>query len=366
MIRAAFSVFLIALLPSGVQAGWSFTQSCGGGYGSNTHRFSSKSACQSKLAQTKRAIARQGGGCTFSSCKGSDSSSTGRQSGSSGLSMKREIGAAIGQAVGQAIVDGLFSSPRRNVYAEHQAELARQRRRVAECETRKARSVAFDRDKADALSQMKGSDDEGLGLKLESYDGEFSSLDFKTYVDDESIRRDILAGIRGNEELKELYGWCVLHMPLRPTAPTHDGLDCDYEIALERFYERRNDWEAKCDPEHGGGGGGGSGSSAEGGLTFKPVETGTETPDKPKKETSQVLGINTPYYSEENGTKKEEISKEEAPLKPTKCSDCSLIRTRTSNGCKAKFDKDLRSGDFHDCIKNSNDEFEKCKDQLCP
>jgi hypothetical protein len=235
---------------------------------------------------------------------------------------------------------------------------------------------------------MKGSDDGGLGLKLESYDGEFSSLDFKTYVDDESIRRDILAGIRGNEELKELYGWCVLHIPLRPTTLNPDGLDCDYEIALERFYERRNDWEAKCDPEHGGGGGGGSGSSAEGGLTFKPVETGTETPDKPKKETSQVLGINTPYYSkengtkkeetsqvlgintpyysEENGTKKEEISKEEAPLKPTKCSDCSLIRTRTSNGCKAKFDKDLRSGDFHDCIKNSNDEFEKCKDQLCP
>lgn len=363
-------------------------------------------------------------------CSSGGSSKTGR-SGSSGLSTKRAIGAAVGQAIGQAIVKGLFSSsPRRDVYAEHQAELERQRRRVAECETRKARSIAFDRDKADTLSQMKDLDDDDLGLKLEDDDG--ASMDFKTYHTDESIRRDILDGIRGDKKHKELYGWCVLHTPLRPTAPPHDGINCDYEIRLERFYERRNNWEAKCDQERGSGGGGGSGASTEDVLTFKPMETGTEEtlnekimgmgkpfnlrrpPKQPgpgasedewesyknelekflrekkeyenklqlyakevrrleqengtkKEETSKVLGKNTPYYSKENGTKKKETSKKETPLmKAIKCSDCSLIRRRTSTGCRAKFDKTSYSKTFHKCIVDSNAEAVKCEKRLCP
>lgn len=358
-----FLLLIFALTP--IQAWAGCTMNANG----ESKSFSSRRACEKEKRRLEHGCRRLRIKCPRYTCSCSKSGGS-RSSTGSGLSLKREIGTAVGQAIGQMILDELFSnSPRRDVYAEQQAELERQRRRVAECETRKARSIAFDQDKADALSQMKDLDNEEFGLK--GYDGGLSDMDFKTYHTDESIRRDILDGIRGKKEHEELYGWCVLHTPLRPTEPIYDGINCDYEIRLERFYDRRIKWEAKCD---------------QGGeeLTFKPMETETETPDKPKKEngtkkektseaigmntpyyskengtkkeeTSKAIGINTPYYSKENGTKKEETSKEETPLmKAIKCSDCSIIH--------------LNAGAARNDIKwvnKINREFELCKEQLC-
>lgn len=249
-ILGLFSIAVLLVVSTKVQGACSFTQSCGGGHGSNTHKFSNKSACDRKRKSTKSAIKRQGGGCSFSSCSctgGSKSISTDKGNFNTNLQN------AIQNSVQDAVSDFFKGSDNKKTAAIQRAlekrrrlerETIQKQRRIKACETSKAQQIQFRQDQADVLGQIKGVDSHQLAAKDIGSDVAMGGLkmDFDTYVDDQTTRRNALKLIKQN---KKLHDWCLLHAPLRPQAATAD-FDCKYEMAMDRYVERQNRWEEKC------------------------------------------------------------------------------------------------------------------------
>lgn len=199
---------------------------------------------------------------------------------------------ALSEALSTAIFGGPENSAERAEQAR-QKEIDQQKRRVEQCRKEVAERRRFDQDSKELLGEMKAEETPELGLKGAADGPGPGELDFKTLVNDNQQRREALAALQGDPALR---GWCMLNLPLRPVEPIHEAYDCQHELAMEAFIERRQAWEKKCVRWAGGDRPAASRvvrvTAKEGVLELKPLDvppTPASSPSAPESKTVPLL-----------------------------------------------------------------------------
>ncbi len=210
------------------------------------------------------------------------------------------------------------SSPGRDAGRERALQLEKQKKIERERKEREAaKQRKFDAGKQAILKQMKGGM-KALGLKGR---GGFKEMDFKAYHKRESERRDVLKTLKrqvgAGKVPKKEEDWCKLNIPLHPggAQPSHG------KLAVYRA--RQSFWLKRC-------------------IKADPLPVRPNRPADP---------VDAP-------------GKNEAPRN---CQDCTIIRHRTTAGCRSEYDKDLEGLKALRCVNRANEESVKCKKELkCP